>query len=101
MSALEKEKIYNEILEYYQFAEILLNFVSEDSSINSGKQFEIIQILIENLEQVVEKLSINYIEIIKEGYSSELIQKIRDSLNQISAIIENCQTNILMLYKQD
>jgi|APGre2960657505_1045072.scaffolds.fasta_scaffold47250_2 hypothetical protein len=101
MSALEKEKIYNEILEYYQFAEILLNFVSEDSSINSGKQFEIVQILIENLEQVVEKLSINYIEIIKEGYSSELIQKIRDSLNQISAIIENCQTNILMLYKQD
>ncbi len=101
MSALEKEKIYNEILEYYQFAEILLNFVSEDSSINSGKQFEIVQILIENLEQVVEKLSINYIEIIKEGYSSELIKKIRDSLNQISAIIENCQTNILMLYKQD
>ncbi len=101
MSALEKEKIYNEILEYYQFAEILLNFVSDDSSINSGKQFEIVQILIENLEQVVEKLSINYIEIIKEGYSSELIKKIRDSLNQISAIIENCQTNILMLYKQD
>lgn len=101
MSALEKEKIYNEILEYYQFAEILLNFVSDDSSINSDKQFEIVQILIENLEQVVEKLSINYIEIIKEGYSSELIKKIRDSLNQISAIIENCQTNILMLYRQD
>jgi hypothetical protein len=101
MSALEKEKIYNEIIEYYQFAERLLNAVSEDSNINSSQQFEIIENLVENLEDSVEKLSLSYIEIIKNGYSSELIQQIRESLNQISALIENCRSRILMLYKQD
>jgi hypothetical protein len=101
MSALEKEKIYNEIIEYYQFAERLLNAVSKDSNINSSQQFEIIENLVENLEDSVEKLSLSYIEIIKNGYSSELIQQIRESLNQISALIENCRSRILMLYKQD
>jgi len=101
MSALEKEKIYNEIIEYYQFAERLLNAVSEDSNINSSQQFEIIENLVENLEDSVEKLSLSYIEIIKNGYSTELIQQIRESLNQISALIENCRSRILMLYKQD
>ena len=101
MSVLEKEKIYNEIIEYYQFAERLLNAVSEDSNINSSQQFEIIENLVENLEDSVEKLSLSYIEIIKNGYSSELIQQIRESLNQISVLIENCRSRILMLYKQD
>ena len=101
MSTLEKEKIYNEIIEYYQFAERLLSAVGESSDINSSQQFEIIENLVENLEISVEKLSIYYIEIIKDGYSSELIQKIRESLNQISGLIENCRTRILMLYKQD
>jgi len=101
MSALEKEKIYNEIIEYYQFAERLLNAVSENSNINPGQQFEIIENLVVNLEDSVEKLSLSYIEIIKNGYSSELIQQIRESLNQISVLLENCRSRILMLYKRD
>jgi hypothetical protein len=101
MSALEKEKIYNEIIEYYQFAERLLNAVSENSNINPGQQFEIIENLVVNLEDSVEKLSLSYIEIIKNGYSSELIQQIRESLNQISLLLENCRSRILMLYKRD
>jgi len=101
MSALEQEKIYNEIIKYYQFAESLLNAVSKESNINSTKQFEIIENLVEGLEESVDRLSLSYIEIVKNGYSGELILQIRESINLISALIENCRSKILMLYIKD
>ncbi len=98
MSTINQEKIYNDIIEYYSFAQRLLNVIENDSNEFLDQHFDIINDVIIKLEKSVENLSINYIEIIKNGNSSELIQKIRESLNEISGRIEECRNKILILY---
>jgi hypothetical protein len=98
MSTINQEKIYNDIIEYYSFAQRLLNVIENDSNEFLDQHFDIINDVIVKLEKSVENLSINYIEIIKNGNSSELIQKIRESLNEISGRIEECRNKILILY---
>jgi len=98
MSTISHEKIYNDIIEYYSFAHRLLNVIENDSNEFLDQHFDIINDVIVKLEKSVENLSINYIEIIKNGNSSELIQKIRESLNEISGRIEECRNKILILY---
>lgn len=98
MSTINQEKIYNDIIEYYSFAQRLLKVIENDSHEFLDQHFEIINDVIVKLEKSVENLSINYIEIIKNGYSSELIQQIRQSLNEISGRIEECRNKILILY---
>lgn len=101
MSTINQEKIYNDIIEYYSFAQRLLNVIENDSNEFLDQHFDIINDVIIKLEKSVENLSINYIEIIKNGNSSELIQKIRESLNEISGRIEECRNKILILYNNN
>lgn len=101
MSTINQEKIYNDIIEYYSFAQRLLNVIENDSHEFLDQHFDIINDVIVKLEKSVENLSINYIEIIKNGNSSELIQKIRESLNEISGRIEECRNKILILYNNN
>jgi hypothetical protein len=101
MSTINQEKIYNDIIEYYSFAQRLLNVIENDSNEFLDQHFDIINDVIVKLEKSVENLSINYIEIIKNGNSSELIQKIRESLNEISGRIEECRNKILILYNNN
>ncbi|GDX35630.1 hypothetical protein LBMAG18_01410 [Alphaproteobacteria bacterium] len=100
MSIVEQEKIYNDILKYFDYAQNLLDVVQEQDHEFSKKQFDVISAIVENLEKIVDDLSLQYIEIIKNGYSEELLRKIRNSLNSISAKIEDCRNRILMLYGQ-
>ncbi len=101
MSTIDQEKIYNDIIEYYSFAQRLLNVIENDSNEFLDQHFDIINDVIIKLEKSVENLSINYIEIIKNGNSSELLQKIRQSLNDISGRIEECRNKILILYNSN
>jgi uncharacterized protein Yka (UPF0111/DUF47 family) len=100
MSIVEQEKIYNDIIEYYNYAQRLLDAVLDDDHDLSKQQFEVIKNVIEKLEKIVDELSLQYIEIIKNGYSEQLLNKIRGSLNLISANIEDCRNRILMLFDQ-
>lgn len=100
MSIIEQEKIYNDIIEYYNHAQKLLDVVCDDNHEFSKQQFEIIKIVVEKLEKIVDDLSLQYIEMIKNGYSDKIFNKIRDSLNLISASIEDCRNRILMLFDQ-
>lgn len=100
MSIVEQEKIYNDIIEYYNYAQRLLDAVLDDDHDLSKQQFEVIKNVIEKLEKIVDELSLQYIEIIKNGYSEQLLNKIRSSLNSISANIEDCRNRILMLFDQ-
>lgn len=100
MSIVEQEKIYNDIIEYYNYAQRLLDAVLDDDHDLSKQQFEVIKNVIEKLEKIVDDLSLQYIEIIKNGYSEQLLNKIRSSLNLISANIEDCRNRILMLFDQ-
>ena len=99
MATSKQEKLYNEISEYYAYADRLIRAVEDSDHKLSEQQFSIVEDLINRLEDCADKLSTTYIEFVKRGSSAELIEAARNTLNEVSATIEQCRNKILMLYK--
>ena len=97
MATLNQEQLYNEIIEYYAYADHLIRAAECSSHKLSEQQFEIVEEITKRLEDYADKLATTYIEFVKRGYSEESTEIIRSTLNDISATIEQCRNKILML----
>jgi hypothetical protein len=99
MASAKQEQIYNEIVQYYSFADSLLKTVEETNLQEAHKQFDIVEDAISKLEDCADKLAMQYIEFVKKGESREIIEIIRAALNEISVKIQECRSKTLMLYR--
>jgi hypothetical protein len=100
MATSKQEQIYNEILEYYSYADRLVKAAEDSSHQLSSQQFAIIEEVTNRLEDCVEQLTTQYIEFVKSGESTRTTESIREALNNISAKIEECKNKILILYSE-
>ena len=100
MATSKQEKTYNEIIEYYNFADRLVTAAQDNSHELAHEQFTIVETVVENLEKCADQLTTQYIEYIKNGESSQIVEVVRMSLNDIVAKIEECRGKILALYQQ-
>lgn len=98
MATSKQEQLYNEIVEYYSFADQLIKVVEEGSHGLSGSEFAIAEEVTTNLEEYADKLANCYIEYIKGGQSEKIITSVRNSLNNISSKIEECKVKIHALH---
>ena len=98
MATAKQEQLYNEIVEYYVYADRLIAAIESSEHERSGQQFVIAEEIVTKLEDCADKLAVQYIEFVKNGESSEVIAAVRTALNDISAKIEECRTKTLMLY---
>ncbi|MBL6664831.1 MAG: hypothetical protein ISQ34_03205 [Rickettsiales bacterium] len=98
MATSKQEQLYNEIVEYYSFADRLIKTVEDGSHELSGEEFAIAEEITANLEEYADKLANCYIEYIKGGQSEKIIASVRDSLNNISSKIEECKVKISALH---
>ena len=101
MAPSKQEQLYNEIVEYYGYADRLIRAVEDSSHKLATQQFAIIEDVVTNLEECADKLTSQYITFIKHGESEEVTEAIRVALNTISAKIEECKNKVLMLYHED
>lgn len=101
MATSKQEQLYNEIVEYYSFADRLIKVVEDATHELSGAEFEIAQEVTSNLEEYADKLANCYIEYIKGGHSEKIIASVRDSLNNISSKIEECKLKITALHSSN
>ncbi|MBU6140626.1 MAG: hypothetical protein KGP29_03590 [Proteobacteria bacterium] len=99
MATSNQEQIYNEIIEYYSYADRLIKIAEDSSHKLSEQQFTIIEEVIWQLENHSDKLANAYIEFVKNGSSEQSVEIVRGALNSISATIEQCRNKILMLYQ--
>ena len=99
MATSKQEQLYNEIVEYYSFADQLIKAVEDSSHGLSGPEFTIAEEITSNLEEYADKLANCYIEYIKGGQSEKIIASVRDSLNNISSKIEECKVKISALHQ--
>ena len=99
MDNQEQEKLYNKITEYYNFSERLIELVQNSLHELSEEQFLLIEETVNKLQDQVDKLSNNYIQFVKQGKSSKLIDNFRTNFHDISSQIEECRNRILMLYQ--
>lgn len=98
MATLHQEQLYNEIIEYYSYADRLIREAEGSTHKLSEKQFTIVEEVTHRLEDHADKLATNYIEFVRRGWSDESATAIRSTLNDAPAIIEQCRNKILMLY---
>jgi gas vesicle protein len=101
MATSKQEQLYNEIVEYYSYADRLIAAVQDSSHKLSEQQFSIIEDVVTKLEECADQLTTQYIDFIKNGESENTTDIVRQALNKIMAKIEECQNKILIMYKFD
>lgn len=101
MATSKQEQLYNEIVEYYSYADRLIRAVEDSSHQLAEQQFAIIEEVTNRLEDYADRLTTQYIEFVKGGESKEILEKVRNALNEISSKTEECRSKILMLYQED
>ena len=99
MATAKQEQLYNEIVEYYSYADRLVKAVEEFNNNSSVEQFNIVEDIVVKLEDCADKLALQYIEFVKKGEGRDIIDAVRGALNEISAKIEECRNKTLMLYQ--
>ncbi len=101
MATSKQEQLYNEIVEYYNFADRLLNAVEDNSHELATQQFTIIEDVVNKLEECADTLTTQYIDFIKNGESEKNAEAIRAALNDIMTKIEECRNKTVTLYHLD
>lgn len=99
MATAGQEQLYNEIVEYYSYADRLIKVVENSSHELASQQFEIVEEVVNRLEYCADKLTNQYIEFVKNGEVEETTEMVRSMLNDISAKIEECRNKILILHQ--
>ncbi len=100
MATSRQEKTYNEIIEYYNFADRLIKAVEDSTHKLAQEQFVVVESIVDNLEKHADQLTTQYIEYVKHGESEQVTDVIRMTLNDIMAKIEECRNKILILYNE-
>ncbi len=98
MATSKQEQLYNEIVEYYGYADRMISAVQDSTHKLSEQQFNIIENLVNKLEECADQLTTQYIEFIKNGESEKITEEVRTALNVIMVKIEECRNQTLMLY---
>jgi hypothetical protein len=99
MATAKQEQLYNEIVEYYVYADRLISAIENEQHELAGNQFTIVEDVVSKLEDCADRLAVQYIEFVKQGESQQLIDLVRTVLNEISSKIEECRNKTLMLYQ--
>lgn len=100
MATSKQEQLYNEIVEYYGYADRLIRAVEDSTHQLAAQQFSIVEEVTNRLEDCADQLTTQYIEFVKNGESDKITESVRTSLNNIMAKIEECRNKILMLYQE-
>jgi|LauGreDrversion4_2_1035121.scaffolds.fasta_scaffold391028_1 hypothetical protein len=98
MNQIDKETVYNQIIQYFDFSQKLVESIDENITL-SNKEFDEIDKIIFSLENKFDNLTLLYIEIFKNGYNDKLFQQIRDTLNDIALGLEHCKNSLITINK--
>jgi len=101
MATSKQEQLYNEIVEYYAYADRLIRAVEDSTHKLAEQQFAIVEEVATRLEDCADKLTTQYIDFVKSGQPDKIIEEVRKSLNGIASKVEECRTKILMLYQEN
>ncbi len=98
MATSKQEYLYNEIIEYYNFADQLIDTIEANQDDIPESQVKAVESIIEDLEKYVDELSNQFVEFVKNSDSKEVVDNMRFALNGIIAKIEECRSKIYQIY---
>ncbi len=97
MATSKQEQVYNEIVEYYAFADRMIRAVQDSSHQLAEQQFAIVEEMTSRLEEYADQLATQYIDFVTNGESTKTTESVRTTLNNIASKIEECRHKILTL----
>jgi hypothetical protein len=98
MATAEQEKLYSEIMHFYNLAEQMIQVLEGSQESMDEENFTIAEDMINCLEDCTDKLGSSYIDYIKGNSDAKnAITPVREALNAISAKIEECRGKIVMI----
>ena len=100
MATSKQEQLYNEIVEYYAYADRLISAIENSEHELAEKQFEIIEEVAGRLEDCADQLTTEFINFVKNGESQKVSDTVRESINAIMTKIEECKVRIVSLYQE-
>ena len=98
MATSKQEYLYNEIIEYYNFADQLIDAIEVTKDDINESQIKVLENIVEDLEKYADELSNQFVEFVKNGDSKEVVDNMRFALNGIIAKIEECRNKIYQIY---
>lgn len=98
MATSKQEQLYSEIVQYYNFADKLIDTIEETKGNVPESQIKAVEKIVEDLEKYADELSGQFVEFVKHGDSKEVVDSMRSSLNNIIAKIEECRNQIFQIY---
>ena len=98
MATSKQEQVYNEIVEYYAFADRMIRAVQDSSHQLAEQQFSIVEEMTNRLEECADQLATQYIDFVTNGESAKTTEAVRSALNSIASKIEECRHKILTLH---
>lgn len=100
MATSRQEKTYNEIIEYYNYADRLIKAAQDSSHNLASEQFVVIEEIVDELEKCADQLTTQYIAHVKSDESGLNIDSLHNILHKINAKIEECRNKILIIYQK-
>lgn len=97
MATSKQEQIYNEIVEYYDFADRLVDVIEHNSNNISAQQVEMIESIVGDIEKSADQITTQFIEFVKDGNSDQIVKNIKDALNNILFKIGRCRNQLYLL----
>lgn len=101
MPTPNQEKTYNEFMKFYDLAEELISIAENSAEKYSSLQFKEIEKEVLYLEESTDKLTENYICIVKNSSDAKKIEEIRQLLNDIQTKTRNCREKLIKLYEDN
>ncbi len=101
MATPNQEKTYNEFVKFYDLADNIVSVASNSNKPYNKSQFDEVEKTILYLEESVDKLTQNYIEIVKNSQDHVKIEEVRAILNDIQDKSRKCRENLMKIYEQN
>ncbi len=99
MPTPNQEKTYNEFMKFYDLAQDLIQTAEDSIQDYSSKQFEEIEEEVLYLEESTDKLTENYIDIVKNSSDQQKIEEVRKILNNIQNKTRQCREKLIKIYE--
>lgn len=101
MPTSNQEKTYNEFMKFYDLAEELIMTAENSTKDYSHQQFEEIEKAVLELEESTDKLTENYIEIVKNSSDHQKIEEVKQILNDIQIKTKDCRETLMKIYENN
>lgn len=101
MATSRQEKTYNKMIEYYDYADKLVQEAESSKNELSQEQFDIVEKAVETIEDCADQLTSKYIDYVKSNNELDISQDVKILIEEILKKVDKCKSDIIKLHNEN